>query len=605
MTEHPDASCRRPAPALDRRRGDATDGLAAALARGGRGLRRSSTPSATSTARADYKRHLAGVLLGRATRAHSRRRLARCVTPSSVALTVNEHAARACGIEPRETLADVLRDRLGLTGTKVSCDAQVCGACTVLVDGLAVSACTYLAVRRRRPRGRARSRGSPRDGRADAAPAGVHRPRRVPVRLLHAGHADGRDGPARGRTRRRRARRSSTGIEGNMCRCTGYAPIVDAVLRRPPRTAGDDRCSGVTTRADAARRRSAMSVPRRDGVAKVTGRRALHGRPGDARDWPTRSSCGAPTRTPGSARSTSRPLARMPGVIAVVTAADLPDVDLVLRPRRGGPPAHRRPARSGTRARPSSASSPRTPSTADEAARAGQRRVRAAAVRDDRSRPLAAGAPIHPREARRAATHTAASRRTSRRDHPNVCSLVAPGVGRHRRRVRATPTSSSRASTATRCATPTRWSRTRAIAAWADGELTVWTLRPAPVHGPRGPGALLRAAAVGGAGDRALRRRRVTARKSYTKIEPLTAALALRAGRPVKLALSIDESILTTRGDGALVRIARAFDRDGELLGRQAEILLEHRGLRRELAAGRAQGGEPPRRARTASRRST
>src|SRR5688572_31802204 len=52
---------------------------------------------------------------------------------------------RALRIEPRETLGEVLRDRLSLTGTKISCDAQVCGACTVLVDGLAVSACTYLA----------------------------------------------------------------------------------------------------------------------------------------------------------------------------------------------------------------------------------------------------------------------------------------------------------------------------------------------------------------------------------------------------------------------------------------------------------------------------
>ena len=48
-------------------------------------------------------------------------------------------------VEPHETLADVLRNRLRLTGTKVSCDVQVCGACTVLVDGLPVSACTYLA----------------------------------------------------------------------------------------------------------------------------------------------------------------------------------------------------------------------------------------------------------------------------------------------------------------------------------------------------------------------------------------------------------------------------------------------------------------------------
>jgi carbon-monoxide dehydrogenase small subunit len=48
-------------------------------------------------------------------------------------------------IQPQETLAEVLRERLNLTGTKVSCDVQVCGACTVLLDGLPVSACTLLA----------------------------------------------------------------------------------------------------------------------------------------------------------------------------------------------------------------------------------------------------------------------------------------------------------------------------------------------------------------------------------------------------------------------------------------------------------------------------
>lgn len=48
-------------------------------------------------------------------------------------------------IEPSEPLAHTLRARLGLTGTKVSCDVQACGACTVLVDGLPRSACTFLA----------------------------------------------------------------------------------------------------------------------------------------------------------------------------------------------------------------------------------------------------------------------------------------------------------------------------------------------------------------------------------------------------------------------------------------------------------------------------
>jgi aerobic-type carbon monoxide dehydrogenase small subunit (CoxS/CutS family) len=48
-------------------------------------------------------------------------------------------------IELRETLAEVLRDRCRLTGVKLSCEAQVCGTCTVLVDSVPVSACTYLA----------------------------------------------------------------------------------------------------------------------------------------------------------------------------------------------------------------------------------------------------------------------------------------------------------------------------------------------------------------------------------------------------------------------------------------------------------------------------
>ena len=48
-------------------------------------------------------------------------------------------------LEPQELLLDVLRDSLGLTGAKRSCDVQVCGACTVLVDGLPVSSCCFLA----------------------------------------------------------------------------------------------------------------------------------------------------------------------------------------------------------------------------------------------------------------------------------------------------------------------------------------------------------------------------------------------------------------------------------------------------------------------------
>ena len=51
----------------------------------------------------------------------------------------------AVEIADNELLIDLLRDRLGLTGTKHSCGVEVCGSCTVLVDGLPISSCTSLA----------------------------------------------------------------------------------------------------------------------------------------------------------------------------------------------------------------------------------------------------------------------------------------------------------------------------------------------------------------------------------------------------------------------------------------------------------------------------
>jgi len=113
-----------------------------------------------------------------------------------------------------------------------------------------------------------------------------------------------------------------------------------------------------------------------------------------------------------------------------------------------------------------------------------------------------------------------------------------------------------------------------AIASWDAGALTVWTSAQHPymvredlAHCFGLPMAAVRVIVPyvgGGYGS-----------KSYTKIEPLAAALALRAGRPVRLALSIEESILTTRGDAATIRLRTAFDGDGLILARQASILLD------------------------------
>lgn len=112
-----------------------------------------------------------------------------------------------------------------------------------------------------------------------------------------------------------------------------------------------------------------------------------------------------------------------------------------------------------------------------------------------------------------------------------------------------------------------------AIARWDESGVTVWTSAQHPymvredlAHCFNLPLSAVRVVVPyvgGGYGS-----------KSYTKIEPLVAALALAARRPVKLALSVEEAILTTRGDAAKVQLRSAFGRDGQILARKAEVWL-------------------------------
>ena len=145
----------------------------------------------------------------------------------SITVTVNGRNAHR-QINAATTLAEFLRDDLGLTGTKVSCELQVCGACTVLVDGHPVSACTYLAVDAAGRSVRTVEGLAP-DGNLDvvqqafinnfALQCGFCTPGFV--MMTHALLEEIPD-PSRADVMHY--------LEGNICRCTGYRSILEAVL---------------------------------------------------------------------------------------------------------------------------------------------------------------------------------------------------------------------------------------------------------------------------------------------------------------------------------------------------------------------------------------
>ncbi|MCB5183458.1 (2Fe-2S)-binding protein [Streptomyces sp. SMC 277] len=131
-------------------------------------------------------------------------------------------------VEARRSLADVVRRDLGLTGTRVGCETGVCGSCTVLVDDEPVRACTVLAVQADGQRVETVESLAEDDGRLGplqqafqdhfALQCGFCTPG-----FLMLGTALLRREPAPGRERIRSC------VAANLCRCTGYRPIVDAI----------------------------------------------------------------------------------------------------------------------------------------------------------------------------------------------------------------------------------------------------------------------------------------------------------------------------------------------------------------------------------------
>ena len=145
----------------------------------------------------------------------------------TVRLTVNGQQVER-EVEPRRLLVDFLRVDLGLTGTHVGCDTSQCGACTVLLDGQAIKSCTMLAVQ---------AQGATvKTIEGMAATDGTLHPLQQAFMDCHGlqcgfcttgmvmsavglcqAHPDATEAEIR------------EGLEGNLCRCTGYHNIVRAV----------------------------------------------------------------------------------------------------------------------------------------------------------------------------------------------------------------------------------------------------------------------------------------------------------------------------------------------------------------------------------------
>lgn len=311
------------------------------------------------------------------------------------------------------------------------------------------------------------------------------------------------------------------------------------------------------------------SVPRRDGVAKVTGAAQFTVDvvlPGMAHARILRSPH-AHARIRGIDVSAAR---THPGVFAVVSADDLADVKLVY-----GHAVADHPLIAVDKVRfagePVVGVVAEDTATAEEALKLIDVDYEVLDTVITVEEALAAGAPsIHdkPGEQRphRGFTEDVA------RDHPNVCSQSRQAWGDIDAAFAAAELVLEGEYRYPMCYAYAMEPYT-AVASWNGGELTVWTSAQHPymvrddlAHCFTRPMSAVRVIVPyvgGGYGS-----------KSYTKIEPLTAALALRAGRPVRLALNVEEAMLTTRGDAATIRLRSAFGGEGRLLGRQATILL-------------------------------
>ena len=141
-------------------------------------------------------------------------------------------------VEPHELLLDVVRERLGLTGAKRSCDVQVCGACTLLIDGRPVSACTTLAFEARGRSVLTIEGLAEKDGKlhplqeAFIEHGGFQCGFCTPGMIL-AAKALLDENPAPSEAELKHF------MHGNICRCTGYKKIIESIMAAAKKMRGN------------------------------------------------------------------------------------------------------------------------------------------------------------------------------------------------------------------------------------------------------------------------------------------------------------------------------------------------------------------------------
>ncbi|HEY7608004.1 MAG TPA: molybdopterin cofactor-binding domain-containing protein [Alphaproteobacteria bacterium] len=185
----------------------------------------------------------------------------------TIAFTVNGKPV-SVHAQPAARLAHVLRDELGLTGTKIGCDAGDCGACTVLLDGKQVCGCLVSAAQ---AAGRTVTtvEGLAADGKLSALQRAFHRHGAAQCGICTPGMLmAARD--LLDRNPRPSESEALDALGGVLCRCTGYRKIVEAVLDAAG-TADAGGSSADSSTAPAVGSAVGARLPKVDGVAKVTG----------------------------------------------------------------------------------------------------------------------------------------------------------------------------------------------------------------------------------------------------------------------------------------------------------------------------------------------